>query len=211
MNRKQKILYIEDDPAHIELICRSLKAFEPEFDLQTASTIQEAFSNLKTIEFDVILSDHRLPDGSGLDVIKLVREKRITTSLVLVTNQEDLKTAIAALKAGAADYVVKQSDYLHRLPVVLRNAFSQTQIEKQKLALHESENRYRNIFENAVEGIFQSTIGGKFLSVNPAMADFFGYESPEDMINSVTNISRQIHANDETRKRSLIRLDHRRS
>ncbi len=202
-----KILYIEDDPAHIELICRSLKAFEPEFDLQTASTIQEAFSHLKTTEFDVILSDHRLPDGSGLDVIKLVREKRITTSIVLITNQEDLKTAIAALKAGAADYVVKQSDYLHRLPVVLRNAFSQTQIEKQKLALHESENRYRNIFENAVEGIFQSTVGGKFLSVNPAMADFFGYESPEDMINSVTNISRQIHANDETRKRFTEELN----
>ncbi|MBI5962086.1 MAG: GAF domain-containing protein [Chloroflexi bacterium] len=201
-----KILYIEDDPSHVELMCRSLKTYEPEFDLQAASTIQEAFSHLESTEYDVILSDHRLPDGSGLDVIKLARERGITASIILITNQEDIKTAVAALKAGATDYVVKQSDYLHKLPVILRNAFSQAQIDKQKLALRESENRYRNIFENAVEGIFQSTADGKFLSVNPAMSRIFGYDSPEDMVSSVKNISRQIYANEEHRKSFIDEL-----
>ncbi len=201
-----KILYIEDDPAHVELTFRSLKIHEPEFDLQTAPSIQEALSLLKTTEYDVILSDHRLPDGSGLDMIKLARERGITTAIVLITNQEDIKTAIAALKAGAVDYVVKQSDYLHRLPIVLQNACSQTQLEKQKIALRESEYRYRNIFENAVEGIFQSSLDGRFISVNPAMTKIFGYDSPEDMINSVTNISQQIHVDSESRKRFIEEL-----
>lgn len=92
-----KILYIEDDPAHIELTIRSL-AHEPAFDLHTAENIQEAFSLINTNEYDVILSDHRLPDGTGLDVIKKAREQGITTAIVLITNQEDIKTAIAALK-----------------------------------------------------------------------------------------------------------------
>ncbi|MBI5352445.1 MAG: GAF domain-containing protein [Chloroflexi bacterium] len=194
-----KILYIEDDSAHIELTRRSLDN-EPELDLHTAENIQEAFSLLKSNEYDVILSDHRLPDGTGLDVITKVREQGITTAIVLITNQEDIKTAIAALKAGASDYVVKQSDYLLRLPIVLQNARAQTQIEKQKLALRESNNRYRNIFENAIEGIFQSSIDGFFISVNPAMAKIFGYESPDDMLHSVTNVSGQIHINHESRR-----------
>lgn len=195
-----KILYIEDDPAHVELTSRSLEIHGSEFDLQTVTDIQEAFTLLATTEYDVILSDYRLPDGTGLDVIKMARERGILTAVVLITNQEDIKTAVAALKAGAADYVVKQSDYLLRLPIVLQNARSQTQFEKQKIALRESENRYRNIFENAVEGIFQSTVDGKFLSVNPAMAKIYGYSSPEEIIASVTDIGEQLYFNADSRK-----------
>jgi PAS domain S-box-containing protein len=201
-----KILYIEDNSAHIELTQRSLEIYGAEFDLQTAQKMQEAFSLLSTTEYDVILCDYRLPDGSGLDVIQFVRERGITTAIVLITNQGDIHTAVAVLKAGAADYLVKQSDYLLRLPIVLQNACSQTHIERQKLALHESENRYRNIFENSVEGIFQSTIDGKFLSMNPAMTKIFGYDSPEDMINSIMSISEQIYFNADSQKRFIEEL-----
>jgi len=67
--------------------------------------------------------------------------------------------------------------------------------------LRESESRYRNLFENAVEGIFQSSIEGRFLSVNPTMAHIFGYESPEEMIRQVTDIGLQIYASLESRKK----------
>jgi len=56
-----------------------------------------------------------------------------------------------------------------------------------------SEEKYRNIFENAMEGIFQSTPQGRYLSVNPAMAKMYGYDSPEDMIESVTDIGGQLY------------------
>jgi len=188
-----KILYIEDDSAHIELTSRALENSGNEFDLQTASTITNAFSLLKDNYYDVILSDYRLPDGSGLDVIRIAQEQMLSTAIVLITNLEDINTAVAALKAGAVDYIVKQSDYLLKLPIVLSNAHKHTQIERQKKALSEIENKYRNIFENAVEGIFQSSPDGHFLSVNPAMAKIFGYKSPEDMIENINNIGVQIH------------------
>jgi len=57
-----------------------------------------------------------------------------------------------------------------------------------------SEEKYRNIFENAMEGIFQSTPQGRYLSVNPAMAKMYGYDSPEDMIENVTDIGGQLYA-----------------
>jgi PAS domain S-box-containing protein len=68
-----------------------------------------------------------------------------------------------------------------------------------------NEEEYQSIFENATEGIFQSTIEGHFLKVNPAMARIFGYETPEDMVKSVTNISRDIHL-EETQKQFVEEL-----
>ena len=62
---------------------------------------------------------------------------------------------------------------------------------------------YQSIFENAAEGIFQSTIDGRYLKVNPAMARIFGYNSPDEMVKSITDISKQIHPEEGTRKKFI--------
>ena len=59
--------------------------------------------------------------------------------------------------------------------------------------LHQAEEKYRSIFENSVEGIFQSTPQGRFITVNPAFARMLGYESPEELIATVTDIASQIY------------------
>ena len=66
-------------------------------------------------------------------------------------------------------------------------------------ALRESEEKYRNIFENAVEGIFQTTSEGRFVSVNPTLANMCGFKSPGDMVSSVVDIANQIYINPESR------------
>lgn len=73
-------------------------------------------------------------------------------------------------------------------------------------ALRLSEEKYRLIFENALEGIFQSTPGGRYLSVNPATARMFGYASPQEMITLVTDIGRQLYVNPQDRVRLLSML-----
>jgi PAS domain S-box-containing protein/putative nucleotidyltransferase with HDIG domain len=70
-------------------------------------------------------------------------------------------------------------------------------------ALRKSEEKYRNIFENAVEGIFQVTPSGRYLSANPAVARIHGYGSPEEMIQSVTDIARQLYV-DPGRRLEMI-------
>ena len=64
-----------------------------------------------------------------------------------------------------------------------------------------AEERYKNIVENAVTGVFQSTPEGRYLSVNPAMAEMYGYASSDEMIASVTDIGTQIHFSPAERKR----------
>ena len=55
--------------------------------------------------------------------------------------------------------------------------------------LREAEQRFRSIFEETIVGVFQGTPSGRYLSVNPAMARIFGYESPEEMVRTVTDVS----------------------
>ncbi len=74
-----------------------------------------------------------------------------------------------------------------------------TERSRMEEALRESEERYRNIFENAVEGIFQSTPGGRFITVNPAFARMWGFSSPREMVEGITNIADQHYVNPDQR------------
>jgi PAS domain S-box-containing protein len=67
-------------------------------------------------------------------------------------------------------------------------------------ALRETEAKYRNIVENAVEGIFQSTPAGRYLSVNPALARMLGYEMPQEVVAGITDIARQVFVRPERRE-----------
>lgn len=75
-----------------------------------------------------------------------------------------------------------------------------TERQRAQRALRESEERYREIFENATEGIFQSTPTGDYLSVNPAFARMYGYESPKQMQQEVTEIASQLYADPSDRE-----------
>lgn len=73
-------------------------------------------------------------------------------------------------------------------------AWDVTKRLQMETSLRKAEEQYRSIFENAIEGIYQSTPEGKFIAVNPALAKMFGYSSTEDMIRSVTDIGAQLYA-----------------
>ena len=78
-----------------------------------------------------------------------------------------------------------------------------TERKKVEEELRQSEEKHRGIFDNAVVGIFQSTLEGEFISVNPKLAQMLGYESPEEVIDSVHNISEQIYAEPKRRDEIL--------
>jgi PAS domain S-box-containing protein len=68
-------------------------------------------------------------------------------------------------------------------------------------ALQRAEETYRNIFENAREGIFQTSPEGRFLSANPSLARIHGYESPEELVGSITDLGTQLYVHPEDRER----------
>ncbi|MCX8021980.1 MAG: PAS domain S-box protein [Syntrophorhabdaceae bacterium] len=85
-----------------------------------------------------------------------------------------------------------------------------TDAVKREEELRKSEEKYKNIYEQAVEGIFLSTPDGRFISLNPADARMHGYDSPEEMMAAINDIGRQLYVNPEDReiwKRLLVEKD----
>jgi diguanylate cyclase (GGDEF)-like protein/PAS domain S-box-containing protein len=72
-------------------------------------------------------------------------------------------------------------------------------------ALRQAEVKYRSIFENAVEGIFQTTPDGRYMDANPSLARIYGYESSEDLIRALTDIGRQLYV-EPLRRAEFVRL-----
>ncbi|BBO69018.1 hypothetical protein DSCA_29480 [Desulfosarcina alkanivorans] len=81
-----------------------------------------------------------------------------------------------------------------------------TERKRAEQALRESEGKYRSIFENAVEGFFQSTPEGRFVQVNPTFARMLGYDSPEELVGAITDIESQYYIDPEDRRRFMQHL-----
>jgi PAS domain S-box-containing protein len=93
----------------------------------------------------------------------------------------------------------------HGRPAILSIDRDITKQKRAEEALHEAERKYREIFENAGEGIFQSTPEGRYIAANPALAAMYGFESPEELIRNCDDISKQIYV-DASRREEFMRL-----
>lgn len=100
-----KILVVDDDTA----FCVMLKTFlqKKGFDVVNAFSGAQAIEQLKDAAFDVMLTDIRLPDSDGLQLLKYIRENSLNASVILMTGYTDIKAAVNAMKLGAFDYVGK--------------------------------------------------------------------------------------------------------
>jgi diguanylate cyclase (GGDEF)-like protein/PAS domain S-box-containing protein len=75
-----------------------------------------------------------------------------------------------------------------------------TELKTIENALRQAEANYRGIFENAIEGIFQTTSNGYYLRANPALARIYGYDNPEELIESLTDIEHQLYVDPQRRQ-----------
>lgn len=116
---KAKILVIEDDPAISQLIRTTLDT--QDYQYHTASTGEEALSELSTYSPDVIILDLGLPDMDGVEIVKRIRPYNDTPIIVASARMED-GDKVAALDAGADDYLTKPfgiDEFLSRIHAAL--------------------------------------------------------------------------------------------
>ncbi len=103
--RTERILIIEDDPgvsASIEMLLPS-RGYRVDF----AARARDGLARAAASEFDLVITDLRLPDGDGMEVIRTLHGAQPALPIIMMTSYSSLDTAIAALKNGAVDYVIK--------------------------------------------------------------------------------------------------------
>lgn len=129
-----KILYVEDNVADADLVRRLLMRTGG-FSIEIASTFSQASHRLEADpDFDLVLSDLTLPDGNGMDLLAWIRDHNLPMAVVILTGSGDQEAAVAALKTGADDYIVKHGDYLQCLPKTLEAALARHRSEAARKA-----------------------------------------------------------------------------
>ncbi len=180
------------------LLLRELRkgGYEPFHErVESADTLKMA---LAARTWDLVLSDYVLPGFSGLDALRLVRESGSDMPFIVVSGKMGEETAVEVMQAGAHDYILK-GRLARLLPAIERELLEADARRMAKKELYKSDEKYRAIFEGAPFGIFQSTVDGRFLSVNPALTSLFGYDSPEQMVETISDIPKQIFVNPDQR------------
>lgn len=110
-----KLLLVEDDPGHIELILRGFESTAHPFDIQTASSLSEARAKISGQKPNIVIADYILPDGKGDELLALGMQE---FPIVVMTSHGNEQVAVEVLKKGAMDYVVKSSEMLFDMPHV---------------------------------------------------------------------------------------------
>jgi len=108
MREQPKVLVVDDEDSVVVTIKAILQL--DGYDVDTTTSGARAREMVREVEYDLVLTDLRLEDGDGLDVLKAVRESYPETVTIMLTGYASLESAIHALRAGAYDYLVKPSE-----------------------------------------------------------------------------------------------------
>jgi len=130
--RSERLLLIEDDPGVSEVV-KLLLAREG-YRVDAAGTVKEGIRRASSGDYDLVVTDLKLPDGTGLDAVRLIHEKNRAIPVVLMTSYSSLESAIAALRAGAVDYIIKPFDNMEFLHAVER-ALNERRMIRENAAL----------------------------------------------------------------------------
>ncbi len=218
------ILCVDDETDVLKNLKAELKgAFGQTHAIEIAEDGDEALELMQDLmqeglEIPLVISDYTMPRMKGDQFLRQVHQISPTTLKVMLTGQADAQgVGNAVNSARLYRYITKPWDGMDLLLTVkeaLRAYGQERQLQEQNQVLQNlnaalqekvaelrvAEANYRGIFENALEGIFQSTPEGRFLRVNPAMARIFGYDSPTDMLQEVEAISQQIYIDPQQRQ-----------
>ncbi len=131
-----RVLYLEDNAVDADLAKRELARHAPQVSLEIVATLAAAMERLTPDlpEFDIVLTDLLLPDGSGLELLSRIRERDLPLAVVIITGSGDQDAAVAAIKAGADDYLVKREDYITSLPQILSSSLARFKTGRERRA-----------------------------------------------------------------------------
>ena len=208
-------LLIEDNPSDAQMFEILIEAAAPDtFNLWHTERFYEALKAIENNPFDVVLLDLSLPDGTGLDLVRKIKTCSPQTAIVVVTGNQDQKTAIAALKEGAQDYLVKSDTFspnrLQKLGYIdvgklliktLRYAIERAELTQQ-LAI--SQERYALAVEGANDGVWDWDLRAKRIFYSDRWKLMMGL-ADADISDSPNEWLSLIHPDDLSRFRQQLK------
>jgi len=172
------VLFVDDDEAFLE-ISKQILQEENNYQIDTATSADQAIQKLKTKNYDAIISDYEMPKKTGLDLLKQIRQTGSNIPFILFTGKSREDIAIKALNLCADYYINKHGtpqtvygELTHAIINSIKNVKAQEELKK-------SDELHRAIFANSPIGIATLTVRGNFLSANESFCSILGYSENE--------------------------------
>jgi PAS domain S-box-containing protein len=201
-NKGLRILIVEDDYEDQDLLTELLHASVIKIQLpHTAETLAKAMDCLQKEIFDIIFLDLSLPDSSGIETFKTIKEHTGKTPVIILSGLADMNIAVEAISLGAQDYHIKGDldektlnktilysiERKHKLENLREDNDRYITISKAELDLMQNEEITRRIINSALDGIICIDIYGKITVWNPQAEKIFGWKQHEILGKKLTD------------------------
>ena len=204
------ILIVDDTPANVRILSDAL--MQCGYEICSAMSGERALEIVQDFVPDLILLDVMMPEMDGYTVCKRLKSMSETQDIpiMFLSAIDNAHDRVKAFQVGGIDYITKPfhlEEVLARVSQQIDRRTLQKRLEQQNFRLHaeiqnykQLEDRYRNIFDNAIDGMFQSTPEGQFITANHALAKMYGYASVEELCTSINDIGIQLYVTPDRRK-----------
>jgi PAS domain S-box-containing protein/putative nucleotidyltransferase with HDIG domain len=178
-----RVLIVDDSEDDTSLIIRKLSSggYDPKWERVDSS---EAMRNaLKREDWDIILCDYKMPNFNAAAALKLAHVNKTDIPFIIVSGAIGEDTAVALMKSGAHDYVMK--DKLAKLAVAVERAIREAKIRRDKKMTEEmlkmSRENFRHSLDDSPLGVRIVTVTGELIYANQEILNIYGYDSFEEM------------------------------
>jgi two-component system, sensor histidine kinase and response regulator len=175
-NNAMRLLIVEDSSDDAELAVRALRRAGCEPSYLRVETEEAMRSALECERWDLVIADYALPSFSGLAALNLLQSKDPDVPFILVSGSVGEDVAVAAIRAGAQDYILKGN--LSRLASAVERELRDAQGRR---ARKQAESRYRVLFNTVPVGVFITTPEGKVIEANSRFVAMLGFPDEESL------------------------------
>ncbi len=176
-NKKYRVLHVEDFSADVDLADHEIKKVLPDVEIKVVETEEDFVVALENFKPHIVISDYSLPSFTGMKALEIVLEKAPDIPVIIVTGSMNEDTAVDCLKAGAANYVIKE--HIKRLGPAILSAFEQKKIKEEKEKALEQIHLLSTAVEKSPLYIVITDINGNIEYVNPKFTVQTGYSFEE--------------------------------
>ena len=188
MTEGLRILIVDDNPDDRRLAARALAAEFGGIELTEAIDAESLAKALELGNFDAVITDYRLRWTTGLDVLREVKERSPTVPVVMFTGTGTEDVAVAAMKSGLDDYVVKTPRHFARLPMAIKTSLERQRGKAAEVELGSAVDRFRALIENATDVVLVIAEDTTFTFASPSVQPTLGWSADELVGRSFTEL-----------------------
>ncbi len=195
---KVKILFAEDLPADAELARREIKKGGIDFIYKVVDTEPEFRKELNEFNPDIVVSDYSMPTFDGMLALTITRKLSPFLPFVVLTGSMNEETAVACMKAGANDYVIKEQ--IKRLPFAIMEALEKSKARRERAEMEkqllQSLEEYKDLINGMKETVWIIKTNGDLLEVNETAVKVLGYSRKELLEIGLQGIDKHLSKSD---------------